>query len=253
MNAQIGIQIQACLTPKPVFLSLYHTVSVWALLKAETSPKTWMQAARLRMWPQGTGCERQGNDPSKERKPICGSSSNWQPREYLLLVPVGAFEEPYRMYLRIGRLGVRSGRSIFPWAPVSQWSEVALETFTALFPYCACQIEGQVVPIGVLCPHTSVTLGPERGVHSTGSKQGAVRSHLLTRLVEAYTGLGTSGSFWNKRWNWGDMSGAQRLWDTLTSYNERVEWTSRMSPFIYPFSQQRTPGTYEVQEKLKWV
>ena len=136
--------------------------------------------------------------------------------QYLLRDPVGVFESLYRIHLRMSHPGVRSGGSIFPWAPVSQWTRVALESSTAWFPDCTCQIEGQMVLTGILCSHSSITLGPELGVHGTGSKRGAVRLY-LHKASKSLCRMGTSGSFWSKWWNWGDMSGAQMLWDTLTS------------------------------------
>ena len=114
--------------------------------------------------------------------------------EYLQLDPVGVFESPYRIYLRMSHPGVRSGGSIFPRAPVSQWTRMALESSTAWFPDCTCQIEGQMVLTGVLCSHSSITLGPELGVHGPGSKRGAVRLY-LHKASKSLCRTGTMAAF----------------------------------------------------------
>ena len=100
VNDQVWIHIQVCVTPKPGLFSLCHTLG-WALLKAGTVQKTWMLAAFLRMWPRGTDRERGGTPGRKESPPMDPLQID-SLCKYLLLDPVGAPEELYRMHFRIG-------------------------------------------------------------------------------------------------------------------------------------------------------
>lgn len=151
--------------------------------------------------------------------------------EYLLLDPARAWEEPYKMHLKIGSPEIKSEGSSFLWAPVPQWSR-----------YPADPDPRPHRSVGILCHCSGVARRQEYGF--TGQTQSCqvsvLADRVCTQLVEAYEDWAPVAAFEIRCVI--EKTGAvpRRLWDTFACYDERLQWESQMSPFLHSFSIQST-------------